>query len=94
VSGAFPYGFAQDIITRGDRRAPDQALGYYFFGHAVPAFVELELGILEPQVYQRFKSIPEQVPTARRQFLSDHVGQVHIFRQRIPIRNVDVSVYP
>lgn len=94
VSGAFPYGFARDIIIRGEPRAPDKALGYYFFGRAVPAFVELELGILEPQVYQRFKSIPEQVPAARRQFLSDHVGQVHIFRQRIPIRNVDVSVYP
>jgi hypothetical protein len=31
---------------------------------------------------------------AARTYLSNHVAQVHIFRQRIPVRNVDPSVYP
>ena len=30
---------------------------------------------------------------AQRQFLSNRVAQVHVFRQRIPIRNVDPSLY-
>jgi hypothetical protein len=60
--------------------------------NAVPAYLELELGILEPQVLQKYRSIPLGPPA--RQYLSNHVAQVHIFRQRIPVRNVDLSAYP
>jgi hypothetical protein len=69
---------------------PDQ-VDCYFLSNAVPAYVELELGILEPQVLERFKSIGN--PTAQRTYLEQHVAQVHIFRQRIAIRNVDLSAY-
>jgi len=64
----------------------------YFMSNAVPGYVELELGILEPQTLQRYRSIP--IGNAARQYLSNHVAQVHIFRQRVPIRNVDLSAYP
>ena len=63
----------------------------YFVSNAVPAFVELELGILEPQVLQRYRALGS--PEAQRNFLSNRVAQVHLFRQRIPIRNVDFKVY-
>lgn len=63
----------------------------YFVSNAVPAFVELELGMLEPQVLQRYRALGS--PEAQRSFLSNRVAQVHLFRQRIPIRNVDFQVY-
>lgn len=64
----------------------------YFMSNAVPGYVELEMGILEPQVLQKYRSIALQ--SAAVQYLSNHVAQVHLFRQRIPIRNVDLSAYP
>jgi hypothetical protein len=64
----------------------------YFMSNAVPAYLELEMGILEPQILQKYRSIPLGPPA--RQYLSNHVAQVHIFRQRIPVRNVDLSAYP
>ncbi len=71
---------------------PNNAGALYYWQDAVPAYIEVELGILEPQVLQRYRSIP--VPTAALQYLSNHAAQVHLFRQRIPIRNVDSSAYP
>ena len=64
----------------------------YFMREAVPAYVEIELGILEPQVLRKYRSIP--IAAAQRQYLSNHVAEVHIFRQRVPIRNVDYTAYP
>jgi type II secretory pathway component PulJ len=69
---------------------PDQ-VNSYFVSNAVPAYLELELGIMEPRIVERFKSIGN--PTAQYEYLSNHVAQVHLFRQRIPIRNVDFSAY-
>jgi hypothetical protein len=71
--------------------APDQA-AVVATNHAVPAFVELEMGMLEQPVYQRWKSLGS--PEAQRNYLSNHSARVHIFRQRVPVRNVDFSVYP
>jgi len=65
---------------------------YIFCSNAVPAFVELELGVLEPQIYERYKSLP--TPQVRANYLRDQVAHVHVFRQRIPIRNVDPAAYP
>jgi hypothetical protein len=64
----------------------------YFMSNAVPAYLELELGLLEPQVLQKYRSIGLQAPAL--QYLSNRVAHVHIFRQRIPVRNVDLSAYP
>jgi hypothetical protein len=77
---------------RFDFSNPDPNL--YCTNSAVPAAVELELGILEPQTYQRYKSIAAANPATAAAYLSNHVAQVHIFRQRIPVRNVDPSAYP
>ncbi len=64
-----------------------------FLSNAMPAYVELELGILEAQTYQRYKAIASANPPSAALFLSNHVAQVHIFRQRVPIHNVDPSAY-
>jgi type II secretory pathway pseudopilin PulG len=64
---------------------------YRFGSNALPAYVELEIGILEQQTYERYKAI--QNAALRGTYYTNHAGNVHLFRQRIPIRNVDLSAY-
>jgi hypothetical protein len=71
---------------------PDQ-LSYNFFSNTVPAFVELELGVLEKQTLDRYRALPTNDVSQLESFLATRAAQVQIFRQRIPIRNVDLSVY-
>jgi hypothetical protein len=65
---------------------------YSFYSNAVPAYVDLELGILEAKVMERFRSMENNSVVARA-FLNKQAGRVHLFRQRVPIRNVDSAVY-
>ncbi len=88
--------YAQPIltaITHVNTACPEWYDGCWFMSNAVPAAVEIELGILESQTYQSYKALVLANPAAGRAFLSNHVAQVHIFRQRIPIHNVDPSAY-
>jgi hypothetical protein len=63
----------------------------FFRSNAVPAYLELELGILEQRTLERLRSIPNAA--AQRSYLENHAGQVHLFRQRISVRNVDPAAY-
>jgi prepilin-type N-terminal cleavage/methylation domain-containing protein len=68
--------------------------GFYMFSNTVPASVEVELGVMEDAVLQRAEGLPNVPPAyAQLNYLSNHVAQVHLFRQRVPVRNVDRSVY-
>jgi hypothetical protein len=64
---------------------------YALSNKVVPAYVEMELGILEPGTLNRYKSIP--IPTTQTEFLKKQANHVHLFRQRIAIRNLDPSAY-
>ncbi len=55
-----------------------------FMNNLSPAAVEIELGILEPQAYEQFKSFSAGSDGATR-YLRSRVGQVHLFRQHVPI---------
>jgi len=83
-------GVGNSTITAPLTGYPDQ-LNYYFYSNAVPAYLELEVGFLEPHILDRLKGIGNQ--TAQYQYLSNHVANVHLFRRRIPIRNVDFLAY-
>lgn len=63
----------------------------YFISNAVPAAVEIELGILEAREVERARSITS--PNARSNFLAQQAGKTHLFRWRVPVRNVDPAVY-
>jgi prepilin-type N-terminal cleavage/methylation domain-containing protein len=65
---------------------------YSFFSNALPAYLELEMGFLENRTLDHYNSLSNN-PAVAATYLANHVGQVHIFRQRIPIRNVDPSAY-
>jgi prepilin-type N-terminal cleavage/methylation domain-containing protein len=73
--------------------APGEVGLYKFCSNAVPASVEMELGILEQRVWDRYSSIGD--PNARLAYLqrAESASRVHLFRQRIPIRNFDPLAY-
>ena len=87
------YATMPNDTWTGVAAVPDQVDYYYFQSNAVPAYLEVELGVLEPHILERFKGIGSGNPAAQRAYLSNHVAQVHVFRQRIPIRNVDFNAY-
>jgi prepilin-type N-terminal cleavage/methylation domain-containing protein len=64
-----------------------------FLADAVPAYLEIELGLLEARVAEKAQAAGELSLQAQFNYLTTQVGRVHVFRQRIPIRNVDTSVY-
>lgn len=63
---------------------------YAFLSNVLPAYIELELGLLEPRTRQQYQAFAAGSVMAER-FLSNHAGQVHLFRQRIPLRESVLS---
>jgi hypothetical protein len=54
--------------------------------NALPAYIEMEFGMLEPDTLaQYYLMLDDQNPNAAK-FLQRQIGKVHLFRQRIPIR--------
>jgi len=69
-------------------------VGFIMFSNTVPASVEIYLGVLEDRAIQRAESLPNAAPVwAQSNYLALRAGQVHVFRQRVWIRNVDPSAY-
>jgi len=87
-AGTFTYSMRNTLGT-SEPAVPEEA-NCYFFSNALPAYVELELGVLEPNIFERYKSISGK---AAGDYLSNHVANVHLFRQRVPVRNVDFAAY-
>lgn len=52
----------------------------------LPIFIDLEIGVLEPATLKQFNALTNNLPVAQ-QFLQNHVGKIHFFRERVPIRN-------
>lgn len=57
-----------------------------FVNDRLPAYVELELGIIEPQVYLQVKPLLAANRALALNFLNTHANKIHYFRQQIPIR--------
>lgn len=64
---------------------------YFFSSNAIPAAVEVELGILEDAALAKARAYP--TAAARRNFLTNQVNSVHVFRTRATLRNVDPLAY-
>jgi hypothetical protein len=62
--------------------------GYAFTGYTnvMPAYVEIELGVLEPSANDRFRASLEVGGAAPQNYLRRQVGRTHLFRQRVSIR--------
>jgi hypothetical protein len=67
------------------------------YSNAVPAAVELQMGLIEDRTLQRAESLGNgQFPylnTAQRNYLAQQSGHVHLFRQRVSIPNADPTAY-
>ena len=53
----------------------------------LPAYVDVEIGVLEPTALKQYYAIRDLDAAKARNFLRDHVGKIHFFRERVPIRN-------
>lgn len=98
------YWMTNTIEVYGGRRVTNRNVWFwvpgwgevscYMFSNTLPASVGLELGVLEDRTIQRALSLPDAAPAwTRSNYLAQQAGKVHLFRQRIPIRNVDPSAY-
>jgi hypothetical protein len=67
-------------------------VGFFFYSNAVPASVELSMGVLEDRPLARAESMPFQ-SVAQSNYLAQQAGKVHLFRQRVTVPNVDLSAY-
>ena len=87
------YSLINQAYARPSMTAADGCDVFYTWGSTVPASLELELGMLEPRTFSRYNSIPD--PIARRTYFQreETSSRVQVFRQRIPIRNVDPSAF-
>lgn len=60
-----------------------------FTSNAVPAYLELELGVLEPDALRTYNQmIADEQGAQAKIFLEKRIAKVQIFRKRIPLRTV------
>ena len=62
----------------------------YFYSNAVPAFVQIEIATLEDHTLQHAESLSG---INQSNYLASSAGNVHLFRQRVWIRNLDPTAY-
>jgi hypothetical protein len=62
-----------------------------FWSNAMPAEIEIELGLLEPKVLKTYQGLGSAI--AQSNYLASHAANVHLFRQRIHLENVDPKAY-
>lgn len=104
---ANPYTFAsgatltsvtnQGVLFSTSPAQPGLEPGFYFYSNSVPAAVELQMGVLEDRALQRAESLNNPsapgLSPAQINYLTNQVGRVHVFRQHVPIPNVDRTAY-
>jgi hypothetical protein len=81
----FTYPQSTNVVLCADDAKLDQT-EFFFMSNAVPAYIEVELGILEPHAWERVKAM--STSQLKQAYLLKHAAQVHLFRKRIPIRVV------
>ncbi len=75
-----PYGYA---FTNFTAEAPD-TIG--FTNVVLPAYLEIELGVLEPSAVEKFRANNDVNAANGQNFLQRQAGRIHLFRQRVAIR--------
>lgn len=60
-----------------------------FRSNALPAYVELELGVLEPDTLRQYNQmVKDGQPVQAQRYLERRMAKVQIFRKRIPLKTV------
>lgn len=80
-----PYGYA--FTNHTSTAAEDmQARGLSFTNTLLPAYLEIELGVLESAAAEKFRANNDVNAATGQNYLKRQIGRTHLFRQRIPIR--------
>jgi prepilin-type N-terminal cleavage/methylation domain-containing protein len=89
----FGFSYLRQASARPNAYGPDGYDLMWTWSNAVPAVLQMEIGILESRTLGRFNSIGN--PAAQQQYIQreETSTRVHLFRQRIPIRNVDPTAF-
>jgi hypothetical protein len=89
------YSMVHPAAASINYSCPGNQGGVCFYSNAVPASVELQLGMLEQHTLDRYNSIG--TPAARLNYLQstdyDISSRVHLFRQRVQMRSVNPLAY-
>jgi hypothetical protein len=62
---------------------------YAYTNRFLPAYVEVELGILEPKAVERYRGMTNLI-NMQTNYVAGQAKRVHLFRQRVPIRSTPV----
>jgi len=81
---AYPYTTNGVAMTNSPIVVGNAIRGYGYPGNELPAFLDLELGVLELKTVAQFNA---RAPGNRVAWLKDQANRMHLFIQRIPIRN-------
>jgi Tfp pilus assembly protein PilV len=60
-----------------------------FWNDQIPGFLEIEMGVLEPQTLELLRATVGNNTAKQKEFLEKNSGKIHLFRQQIPIRSVN-----
>lgn len=80
--------WTNNLILVDQLAATKPVTKFAFLSNALPASIEVELGVLEPATYKQFQAMQAGPASVAQSYLSKQAGKVHLFRQRIPIRTV------
>jgi competence protein ComGC len=86
---AYPRDWYYPGVAMGNP-GPGLPPSYVFTNTAVPASVEIELGILEPYILERYRGMTANRPVvsaSASNYLAQQAARVHMFQQRIPVRS-------
>jgi prepilin-type N-terminal cleavage/methylation domain-containing protein len=75
--------YGPEVLLQRDVLPEETRFG--FLSNALPAYLEVEMGVLEPRTLEQYRSFRTGSAQARN-FLAERAGQVHLFRRRVPIR--------
>jgi len=81
TTNTWPY-----ILVQTNLPGPDEFYYYEFYNRELPAYVDVELGVLERRTLEQFNGIAAVDSRNAANFLTRQAGRVHLFRQRVPIR--------
>jgi hypothetical protein len=81
------YGASGGINLTNLNFPPSVPSGYIFDDNELPAFLDVELGILEPDALERWRARQSVNPANARTYLEDQAARTHLFRQRVIVRS-------
>lgn len=82
------FNIVNVVLAQGTIKDPLSTLAT-FRSNALPAYLELELGVLEPDALRTYNQmIKDEQGAQAKAFLERRIAKVQIFRKRIPLRTV------